>query len=413
MVTVPVYTKHLPDQGPREVGPIRLWDSETGALLASHFGPEDVFEGVWKARSVVDLLCIDQRASFDRNDHWHHLRLHDPITGVEIRRFECYVPNDNVWWKLSHDGQTTAFVTWEGSSPSVVVCDVRSGKKQCVLADYGKVIQFSPDGRRLAASREKEIVVFDIPSGREIARCVPPSGFQAPFSPEVFSPDGKLLLDNNCNVWDIDRGARRFSVPNIRFNASMFSPDGKCLIVVEPGDWLAYYDTATGMELPERRRCLSDIDAKMLLSSALPDGSRMIACGDSQIPTHGQLRSWLMKLPFVGGNGALLRFFEDKLIPTFVLMETETGREIARGNVRTWMCTPDGRYLLSDSYHVCELWDIPPRKPLRWLLPLIAAWSATFGVTVIFLTWSRRFRRHDADSDSTPAESDSCPACTK
>jgi WD40 repeat protein len=326
-----------------------------------------------------------------------------------LRRFECYVPTENVWWILSNDGQTTAFVTWEGTSLSVVVCDVRSGKKLSVLPDCGAVIHFSPDGRLLAASREKEILVFEIPSGREIARYVPPPGFQAPFSPEAFSPDGKLLLDNNCNVWEIDTGARRFSVPNIRFNASMFSPDGKWLIVVEPGDWLAYYDAATGMELPERRRCLSALNARMTLSSGLPDGSRIIACGYSQIPTHGQIRSGLMKLPFVGGNGALLRFFEDKWITTFVLMETDTGREIARGNVRTWMCTPDGRYLLSDSYHVCELWDIPPRKPLRWLLPLIAAWSATFGVTVIFVTWSRRFRRHDANSDSAPAESESCP----
>ena len=103
---------------------------------------------------------------------------------------------------------------------------------------------------------DTSIVVFDVPSGKEIATFVPTdSKYGGPYAKQ-FTVDGKLLLDSSCTVWDIDTGVRRFSVPNIYYNSSLFSRSGRELIVVatsSDGCYLAYYDVATGPELVDRR----------------------------------------------------------------------------------------------------------------------------------------------------------------
>src|SRR5205807_2140323 len=146
LVTVPDRTVGTP-----KTGPVRLWDIETGNLLASHFGREDLFHVVFVFEEL-GLLQIQQRKGA-RDNHNFRLRMVDPWTGEDVASFACHVPQDNVWWICTPDGKTTAFVTFEKEEPRIEWRDVSSGKLLHTFPGYRERIRFSADGRRFAASR--------------------------------------------------------------------------------------------------------------------------------------------------------------------------------------------------------------------------------------------------------------------
>jgi hypothetical protein len=76
---------------------------------------------------------------------------------------------------------------------------------------------------------------------------------------------------------------------------------------------------------------------------------------------------------------------------TVFLIDPYTGRECGRipAEAPLWNAwSPDGRTLATKSHRGIELWDIPPRKPWSWFLPLAA-------ILVVPLVWlaQRRVRR--------------------
>src|SRR5438445_4989564 len=85
LVTVPDRTVGTP-----KTGPVRLWDIETGNLLASHFGREDLFHVVFVFEEL-GLLQIQQRKGA-RDNHNFRLRMVDPWTGEDVASFACHVP---------------------------------------------------------------------------------------------------------------------------------------------------------------------------------------------------------------------------------------------------------------------------------------------------------------------------------
>ena len=61
-----------------------------------------------------------------------------------------------------------------------------------------------------------------------------------------------------------------------------------------------------------------------------------------------------------------------------------------------WQTTSDGRYLLvSEGGSNSAIWDIPARRPVRWVLAALAGWTAGWAVlwklaSLIGRRWSRR-----------------------
>jgi WD40 repeat protein len=194
--------------------------------------------------------------------------------------------------------------------------------------------------------------------------------------PQEFSPDGNLLLDSACNVWDLTTGQQRFQVPAI-YNSSLFSQDSQELIVVATSNsdsWLAFYDVASGEERVERRVPLTSGGMpEMHLVPAAPDRSLLLASGFILI-RPGPVEQWLARLTGVQDLA------NNQTPHEFVLVETQTGQGITRGGINVWSSTPDGRYVLTQSRdNVYQLWDVPARKPLRWFLPALALWSLAAG----------------------------------
>jgi hypothetical protein len=377
---------------------------ETGALQASHFATQDVFDRVIPL-SQQNLLMIQERIG-DSRDHNFRLGLRDAFSAAVIAEFSCHVPKDNVWWTLAPDGKTIAFVTFEGQEARVELRHTGSGAILHTYAGWGEPILFAPDGRRLAACRWENdhngncmnrIGVWDVAGGVEPAAIFDMPAPPGQFSPASFSPSGELLVDDHCWVWEVASGKMRFQVPDAgrRF---AFTPDGRYLVTVgdtPSASWLAYFDVATGAELVERRVPFDFADGgRMNLRPATRDGRLLLAYRTGRFSTPDLFQQWIAKVPGLGSIG------ERKPLPAFALIESATGREVTRGEFGPECCTPGDCYLLSRTrQNIYKLWDIPPRKPLRWLLPAAAIWSIGFA---LFAAWRiRRARRVQAEANAT------------
>jgi WD40 repeat protein len=118
---------------------------------------------------------------------------------------------------------------------------------------------FSPDGlRAMSGAGDKTIRVWEVESGREIARHLVPSGH---VTCGAFAPDGErialgstsALLESRNGLYLIDSRSGeevfRFEVV-LGVNRAVFSPDGRFVATANSG-WrppLSLYDVATGSE---------------------------------------------------------------------------------------------------------------------------------------------------------------------
>jgi hypothetical protein len=206
--------------------------------------------------------------------------------------------------------------------------------------------------------------------------------------PKEFSSDGRLLLDSVCNVWDLETGKIRFSVPGIRDNSSILSKDCRYLIVVSnvpPQCSLAYFDLSTGKEQLDRRLPLATGNGPGLhLTRATPDGRFLIADGTPDMGEPGAIRRWLAKVPGLQFLGT------DQPHDLYVLIDAEKNREIMRGDTYA-SCTPDGRYVMTRTRNeLYLLWNVPARKPLGWLLLSWMVWSIAVGLLAYWRLWRQR-----------------------
>jgi WD40 repeat protein len=139
----------------------------------------------------------------------------------------------------------------------ICLYDATTGKERTCLPGrlpgedlYDVSVQLAPDGRTVAYTRlepdqdkRKEVVLWDVPSGRERAVLRTSAGVRTPqFSLAApFSDDGSALITTdpslqNLRLWDVATGRRLLDLP-AEVGFVHFSPDGQWLAGV-PGRFL-------------------------------------------------------------------------------------------------------------------------------------------------------------------------------
>jgi WD40 repeat protein len=181
-------------------GLVRLWDVETGKALAtldarcgfldtlawSSDGKQLLSSGndgkihVWnvEAKDLARSLDLDNRRYVED----------EPLNGGfsypgGIRRLTC-----------SPDGKLLAAV----GLTSLHVLDMASGKQTLEQVGRGFGVAFDPSSRRLAFSQEKDLVVWDFPTGAVSHRIVVD---QLGLFSVCFLESGKQLASGGCNGW--------------------------------------------------------------------------------------------------------------------------------------------------------------------------------------------------------------------
>ncbi|MHB8736876.1 MAG: WD40 repeat domain-containing protein, partial [Terriglobales bacterium] len=119
------------------------------------------------------------------------LRLWNPATGTELRRFQG-AKNKWVCLAFSSDGKVLASVNTVGDS--IQLWDVATGEALRAFKvgpGWERNLAFSPDGKTLAAANyeDKLIRLWDVPSGKTVREIAVKPGTSA----LAFSPDGKML----------------------------------------------------------------------------------------------------------------------------------------------------------------------------------------------------------------------------
>jgi WD40 repeat protein len=126
-------------------------------------------------------------------------------------------------WKLyfSPDGRTVAAATLDGQ---VEIDDPKTGEAVSTLPmesglGCSPYISFSPDSRRMLASNERSLRVWDLSSGKEVLAIKPTDPSTVILTHEIpyqaqFTPDGKWIVGNPpYRIWNAETGEVRAIFP--------------------------------------------------------------------------------------------------------------------------------------------------------------------------------------------------------
>jgi RNA polymerase sigma factor (sigma-70 family) len=395
-------------------GTIPLWDVATGKLLRELRGPGQHVRAVAWSPDGKTLATSEYQEKIEVES----IRLWDVETGKEQRHVESS-------WGLvesllfTADGKTLI----SGGRDSVIrLWNVDSGKERPPAAGNDWVVwrlALSPDGRKLAYPGRGGIVLWDVPTAREVGTL---PGHHGSF---VFSPDGKLLAGgsgvNALHLWDVaDRRRIRTLAIDVEksghkwvaFRCVAFSADGKLLVsgadsyregARRRDELIHLWDPATGKELRQLAFKANADDLDTLEGIALsPDGRTLAASGRAE-PKAGVVRLWdlatgkVLPEPTAAINDTFPTWKDLHLIQSPIVepravfspdgwllttncveksifvWEAATGRERCRleGHEGPTACVafaPDGRTLASAGYdQTIRLWDVETGKELRKL----------------------------------------------
>jgi WD40 repeat protein len=389
-------------------GQIRLWDVNTGEELevvgeaGTLLLPNVVYlpqRDFLRESGICEQLdpTVDRTITlvlYDLRTHHESGLIRLDFSDINTSHSLCFAP----------DGRTLAICTSRETDDNgdLKLVDVATGQVRAHLEGrgYGELL-FSPDGNTLASIQpqpnaddndlaEETVVLLDTATGQMQKKLRTNGGSVFPLG---FSPDGKKLVtychmfnpkvggfNDEARIWNLS-SQKMMSLKGKRFAA--YLPDGKGLVTCdEDHKTISFVEEVTGNEFALINNP-SSYDWFHAFFMPIP-GTHLLV-----IPTTHDVKPSLFFQRWgtlLGIKGLGTERHDEEL----AFLDTSTGKKVA-SIVREGMGDPrfstDGKSLAFSSFDedekFIELWDIPPRKPLRWVLALLAIPSV---VTMITLT---------------------------
>lgn len=329
----------------------RIWDARSGQMLALLRGHK---EPVNFAMFSPDGSCV-VTASNDAT-----ARVWDVHSGQVLAQLVGHA-NPVIRAAFSPDGSHVVTASLDGTAR---VWDRRSGTTLAVLDGHKggcDSATFSPDGGRVLTATKGMARVWDVHSGKVLARL--PRVGEAVFSPEgdrvfatgagtgwvfnawngrvlavlktdgglcgspAFSPDGNRVVmiygGEAAGIWDARIGKMLATIDGQRetdrqretFWSAAFSPDGSRVVTTSIGNTVRIWDALNGKLLAN----LAGHNETVWFAAFSPDGSRVVTASDDRTAriwdAHLELRSPLEMSLLVGCRNSF-RFEEERLVPT-------------------------------------------------------------------------------------------------
>jgi WD40 repeat protein len=290
---------------------------------------------------------------------------------------------------ISTNGRTFAYSACKEGEGDLVVIDVATGKVRChVKGGEFRGIVLSPDSNRLATIEielcgddiepvDVKLIVLDITTGKmqTVLDRIERADFIA------FSPDGTKLAALG-RVWDAATGKEIASFRSEGFPE--FLPDGKLALCNRDG--LGFCDLASGQEF-----ALADIHPQFGPEMCLGYYRALFAAPHTPLLA---VRRWHPSgsNPFLQKYASMLgiTWFDQKTVDEeLAFVDTGTGEIVASipcSKLIEPLISPEGKsfalYAYENNESFIELWDIPPRRPLGWVLGLLAIPGVVTAVTL-------------------------------
>jgi sugar lactone lactonase YvrE len=257
----------------------RVWDAETGKVVATLVGPDGT--GGASADAVAfspdgTLVAAGGNYLGDSTRLWRI---------AERKLIGSLADSGSIMKTLafSPDGKTIAGVTHTGS---VTLWDVASRRVKIGLPDGDgfRNVAFSPDGKLLAnGGRGNEVRISDAANGKTIRSITEATG-----SDVAFSPDGKTLAvadaegsQQSMRLWDVASGrntATFEAVDDIVTTSALFSPDGKTVASWGLGNVIHLWD----VESQKMRATILGSSGDLRAVAFTSDGARLAGGGDDK-----------------------------------------------------------------------------------------------------------------------------------
>jgi hypothetical protein len=214
------------------------------------------------------------------------VRLWDASSGKQLRKLSGSLENV-VSVAFSPDGKNLACGGGWGQG-SILIWDLAKGDVLQTLPLGGKAkeawsvlraISYSPDGKRLAAADDNDMVsVCDVETGKEQLRYL---GHEKGVFSVAFAPDGKALLtaggDKTIRLWDASTGKklREFKGHEDWVTTAIFSPNGRTIASASYDKSVRIWEVATGKEI----RQFIGHDDRIRCAAFAPDGKTLATGG--------------------------------------------------------------------------------------------------------------------------------------
>jgi RNA polymerase sigma factor (sigma-70 family) len=286
-------------------GAVRLWDPATGKELRRFQRKGWVRALVWAADGKVIISASDDDG----------IRFWDTATGKSLRHLPERKPRHAlVKLALTSDGKTLAAGETDLGSGAPDrrdavrlwrVGDGRELRTFSVERAYG--LAFSPDGTMLAVTGGEMVRLWDVASGEQ-QRAL--KGHRGGSYAVAFSPDGALLatggevLDPTVRLWDVTSGreVRCLEGHEGSVYSLAFSPDGKTLASRGAGGPNRLWDVGSGKELRRYEGWAGPV-AQLAFS---PDGKTLVGAEEwGPVVRLWDVRTGRTISPFARHEGAV------------------------------------------------------------------------------------------------------------
>jgi WD40 repeat protein/serine/threonine protein kinase len=350
-------------------GTVRVWDPETGRLLAALLGHDG-------AAFAVAWSPDGQALASGGEDGTVRLWEADSGRPLRVLRGSPGSVSDLAWapgGKALAAGQGRVLRLWNPADGQLL--DTLQGHTANVAA-----VAWAPDGATLAsAGDDRTVRLWDVETGRAVRTLKGPEGLEQALA---FAPDGKTLAsvgDEALRLWEAGSGRLLYSRPCPPTRALSWTPDGATLAMgsdAEPavGLWDARSGEARGTLLPADSRWIDQIRAV----AWSPDGKRLaaadnhggvhfgeVAAGELRRTVHGyhSPTDWSTWSPdgshLAYGGPGYIRVWDVTLGQLLPVLP-------ATGHVFNVSWSPDGRLLAASSERI-QLWGVASAKVLQTL----------------------------------------------
>jgi len=274
------------------------------------------------------------------------LRIWDVGTGKPLRQYRIEKGRGEA--ALSPDGRSVA----ASADRTVVLLDLQAGKavpagvREFEQVDCGFIggLRFSPDGRRLAsANHDTSAVLWDVETGRLVQRL---QGHQDEVRGVAFHPSGTRVVtgsyDRTVRIWDLPSGkpVRVLKGHEKPVLAVAVSPDGATILSGGFDRDARLWDFETGREV---RRLHGHTDAINSVAFS-PDGRRMATASNDHSVRLWDVDSGEELHRFVGHTDYAL---DVAFSPDGRFLASSSGGDVQ-----------DGRWVAGEDYAI-RLWRVP------------------------------------------------------